>query len=861
MFFDIELLTPYIELILPLSILIAVILLLTPLLNKKYIAKARYFIWLIIALRLILPFDINLGTKSYHIISTHIPDYAFVNDSDFFNKTDYTDNYYDNQDVNTAVETINDYENKTSTDYTPEENLIVKKEGFFGFKDLFTSLFPIVRVSAVIANLWIYTAILLFLYHFLQYITARIELDKNSLQDNSIQNKLNGLCKEMGIRRPIKVYRTSVVHSAIIAGILKPAVYVPDIDYTGDMLEMVLYHELMHYKRNDILYKLVLLISCCMHWYNPLVWLMDKQAQKDIETACDEDVIKGKDDGFIDTYCNSIINMLRVPQTNRFIFSTGFASNKDIIINRFKNIYDKKIKSSGKAVIAFILVLCIFSSALISCTPKEEEKFEIPQQAMEFMEIYMSCNYGDNYWNWQNHSLGVNLLNHYSLLNEPLTYPDGGAPYYRYQPSVTMDIYQFMFSEKMPEEWWIDSNYYSPITNYSTDYFNHPPREFNLINCNQIDENSFTAEFSREYDGIPFYNMQFTMVKQTIDWVPDDLSPKFNVGDEIWRIQDVVMIKTEAPLGKTLEISTAQDFVAFVNEINTNGYTCVGNKYILTNDIDLSGVKIQPIGLLRTPLEEIDNATYTTGGFNAEFDGQGHTISNLELDYSFVETKDTSALQKSYYAKYAGLFSHIGDTGVIRNLNIENAYIVPDTKQHRDSISGIGILAGWSDGTIENCNVSGVVKGFVNVGGLAGELCGTVSNCVADVQVEGYSSVGGLAGNMSLADVKNCTVSGSVTGLSHPDKNYRESPYRIGGFAGGIGVSTVENCHSDASIIITAPGSTIGAFSATCETSDLINCTYNKKNSGNWKNVSYYYFNNDINVIYNKNKIFDVNPI
>lgn len=76
MFFDIEMLTPYIELILPLSLLIAIILLLTPLLSKKYVARTRYYIWLIIALRLILPFDINFGSQSNHIIYTNIPDYA-----------------------------------------------------------------------------------------------------------------------------------------------------------------------------------------------------------------------------------------------------------------------------------------------------------------------------------------------------------------------------------------------------------------------------------------------------------------------------------------------------------------------------------------------------------------------------------------------------------------------------------------------------------------------------------------------------------------------------------------------------------------------------------------------------------------
>ena len=76
--FDFELLTPYIEIIFPVSIIIAIMLLLVPVMDKRYVAKARYFIWLIIAIRLLIPFDIWHSTDTPHLINADLPDFAIV---------------------------------------------------------------------------------------------------------------------------------------------------------------------------------------------------------------------------------------------------------------------------------------------------------------------------------------------------------------------------------------------------------------------------------------------------------------------------------------------------------------------------------------------------------------------------------------------------------------------------------------------------------------------------------------------------------------------------------------------------------------------------------------------------------------
>lgn len=76
--FDFELLTPYIEIIFPVSLIIGIMLLLVPVMDKRYVAKARYFIWLVIAVRLLIPFDIWHSADTQHLINADLPNFAIV---------------------------------------------------------------------------------------------------------------------------------------------------------------------------------------------------------------------------------------------------------------------------------------------------------------------------------------------------------------------------------------------------------------------------------------------------------------------------------------------------------------------------------------------------------------------------------------------------------------------------------------------------------------------------------------------------------------------------------------------------------------------------------------------------------------
>src|SRR4029453_8617957 len=144
------------------------------------------------------------------------------------------------------------------------------------------------------------------------------------------------------------------------------------------------------------------------------------------------------------------------------------------------------------------------------------------------------------------------------------------------------------------------------------------------------------------------------------------------------------------------------------------------------------------------------------GTLNTIFDGQGYTISNLKI----VDST----------APNVGLFSSIGSTGVVRNLNLTDVAVSALNSQF------VGALAGTNAGTISNISATGIVQvgSGSTAGGLVGQNLGSISNSFASVAVGSPNAAnlpaGGLGGNnagtiLSSAATGNVqTGDGSIAG-------------------------------------------------------------------------------------------------
>lgn len=183
----------------------------------------------------------------------------------------------------------------------------------------------------------------------------------------------------------------------------------------------------------------------------------------------------------------------------------------------------------------------------------------------------------------------------------------------------------------------------------------------------------------------------------------------------------------------SITITSAAELGLLAYNVNFGGetYTYTGYTITLGANIDLAGHTWEPIGY------GIEAAMYGTGGFLGTFDGAGHIISNMNVDYPM----------------FAGLFSIVPSGATVKNVTISNAQV----KGQRY----VGVVAGACCGTIENCHVS-------------------YGNVELDTDSNNPYYIGGIAGMCGGGSIKGCTVMGTNIKPAVADA------MGIGGIVGGI---------------------------------------------------------------------------
>ena len=237
-----------------------------------------------------------------------------------------------------------------------------------------------------------------------------------------------------------------------------------------------------------------------------------------------------------------------------------------------------------------------------------------------------------------------------------------------------------------------------------------------------------------------------------------------------------VSLAAAKDLGYTIESNgsytvTSADGLMNIAELVNGGKTDIN--ITLDTDIDLTGKEWTPIG------------TGYSNKYTGTFDGGGHTIKGLT-----VTTND----------QFVGLFGSIGYAGTVKNVMMEDVQITSNR-----SSGFAGGVAGYSDGTIENCSVSGSVSGTVYVGGVVGaQLGGSITGCSSSATVKGTVDVGGVAGQTnSSATLTACYATGNVTLEIAPKKNIAG-----GGLVGMNAGSSLLACYATGNV--TSTGSSTG---------------------------------------------------
>ena len=139
-------------------------------------------------------------------------------------------------------------------------------------------------------------------------------------------------------KRKIPVRQSSISDSPMIIGFFNPSLILPKADYEKEELYFILKHELIHLKRCDVCQKFLLVAANALHWFNPLIWFMRREAFVDIELSCDERVVLGEDYDTKKVYTEILYATLYKKRNRNLLISTQFSGNTKIMKKRFRNL-------------------------------------------------------------------------------------------------------------------------------------------------------------------------------------------------------------------------------------------------------------------------------------------------------------------------------------------------------------------------------------------------------------------------------------------------------------------------------------------------------------------------------------------
>ncbi|ABR50801.1 peptidase M56, BlaR1 [Alkaliphilus metalliredigens QYMF] len=168
-------------------------------------------------------------------------------------------------------------------------------------------------------------------------------------------NLIDKWLSEQKTNRLIRILVSDKVTTPLTYGILKPKIILPkSMDYSNELeVRYILAHECIHIKRFDALWKLLLIIALCLHWFNPMVWVLYVLMNRDLEIACDEEVIKLFGESTKSHYALSLIEMAEGRTKCTPLYSSF---SKNATEERIVSIMKFKKTSVLSLMLTFILV-------------------------------------------------------------------------------------------------------------------------------------------------------------------------------------------------------------------------------------------------------------------------------------------------------------------------------------------------------------------------------------------------------------------------------------------------------------------------------------------------------------------------
>lgn len=175
-----------------------------------------------------------------------------------------------------------------------------------------------------------------------------------------------------GVPKRLRVRKTSAAVSPMVMGMIRPVLILPETALTESRLPYVLRHELVHYRRGDIVWRWLAVLATSIHWFNPVVYVAAAQMQEACEISCDWCVVRSMEQAKRDDYMRVILELLAEAMAKKQILTTQMASEKKQLQRRFTMIRNQKPVGMKKLLLSVCVGTALLGAAwLTGCTLRE----------------------------------------------------------------------------------------------------------------------------------------------------------------------------------------------------------------------------------------------------------------------------------------------------------------------------------------------------------------------------------------------------------------------------------------------------------------------------------------------------------
>ena len=317
-----------------------------PLWRERYRAKARCWLWLALAAFLLFPVDFSV--KDAPVQAAPPQDYTL------FVGTDKT----------TVMQTdtlFGEMAEKSGQTSTQVRDSIIARP----VTDPAQKATRYIPVTTILFYGYLAGAAAFLLCQGVSYVRFRrtVRRWRSGVTRGDYRALLQDTACSLNVTAP-EMFVCEAISTPAVTGLFRPTLLLPHEGYDLNELRYILRHELCHLKRREMLLKLVLLAANAMHWFDPVVYLMLRQADEDIELACDSAATDGLDRAERAAYSRTLLAAVQ-SHVRALPATTCFGGTVERLKRRITNVLGAQ-KKRGLGVVALVLALTLTAGCAVS---------------------------------------------------------------------------------------------------------------------------------------------------------------------------------------------------------------------------------------------------------------------------------------------------------------------------------------------------------------------------------------------------------------------------------------------------------------------------------------------------------------